>query len=243
MKNITQEELESLAGEHNISIIEYKAEKARKEEAEKLSQKIDGILEHYEHEFRNYYANPSGGDKPDISAIVFRLKSENPKVINAALRHSGHLVKRVEFRRAVTDILRRPQIDESTANIIGSLSFDDVTRKLIALDSADNAANLPAGLIISLTGSDTDSIESFLMHAKPEDAAMILRRWPSGNTMSMTVLRFLLAMDDARVLVPLLGAMKDHFPKAALQNKKRLAELESHSTAAVRAWAKKLSHL
>ena len=175
--------------------------------------------------------------------MVFRLKSKNPKVINAALRHSGHLVKRVEFRRAVTDILRRPEIDETTANIIGSLPFDDMTRKLIAMDSSDNAANLPAGLILSLIGSDSDVMESFLIHVKPEDAAMILRRWPSGKTMSMTVIRFLLGTDDARILVPMLGAMKDHFPKAALQNKKRLAELESHSTAAVRAWAKKLSRL
>ena len=243
LKNITPEELESLAQEHNVNIIEYKAEKARREEAEKLSAKIDGILERYEQEFKNYYANPSGENKPDINAITFRLKSSNPKVINAALRHSGHLVKRVEFRRAVTDILRRPEIDETTANIIGSLPFDDMTRKLIALDSADNAKNLPAGLILSLTGTDTDVIESFLMHVKPEDASMILRRWPSGKIMNMTVIRFLLSSDDARVLVPVLGAMKDNFPKAALQHKKRLAELETHSAAAVRAWAKKLSRL
>lgn len=243
LKNITPEELEALANEHNINIIEYKAEKARREESERLSAKIDGILERYEQELKNYYANPSGENKPDINAVTFRLKSSNPKVVNAALRHSGHLVKRVEFRRAVTDIIRRPEIDETTANIIGSLPFDDMTRKLIALDSADNAANFPAGLIISLISSDTDVIESFLMHVKPEDAAMILRRWPSGKTMSISVIRFLLASDDARVLVPLLGAMKDHFPKAALQNKKRLSELETHSAAAVRAWAKKLSRL
>ncbi|MBQ3450577.1 MAG: DnaJ domain-containing protein [Synergistaceae bacterium] len=243
LKNITHEELESLAQEHNISIIEYKAERLRREEAEKLSAKIDGILERYEQEFRNYYANPSGDNKPDINAITFRLKSSNPKVINAALRHSGHLVNRVEFRRAITDILRRSEISESTANIAASLPFDDMTRKLIAMDSSDNAANLPAGLILSLIGSDSDVMESFLIHVKPEDAAMILRRWPSGKTMNMTVIRFLLAFDDARVLVPLLGAMRDHFPKAALQNKKRLSELESHSTAAVRAWAKKLSRL
>ena len=124
-------------------------------------------------------------------------------------------MKRVEFRRAVTDILRRPEIDETTANIIGSLPFDDMTRKLIAMDSSDNAANLPAGLILSLIGSDSDVMESFLIHVKPEDAAMILRRWPSGKTMSMTVIRFLLGTDDARILVPMLGAMKDHFPKAA----------------------------
>ena len=152
-------------------------------------------------------------------------------------------MNRVEFRRAITDILRRSEISESTANIAASLPFDDMTRKLIAMDSSDNAANLPAGLILSLIGSDSDVMESFLIHVKPEDAAMILRRWPSGKTMSMTVIRFLLAFDDARVLVPLLGAMRDHFPKAALQNKKRLSELESHSTAAVRAWAKKLSRL
>ena len=178
-----------------------------------------------------------------MNAIVLRLKSKNHKVINAALKHSGHLVNRVEFRRAVTDILRRSEVDETTANILSSLPFDDNTRKLIALDSADNAKNLPAGLILSLIASDSNVMESFLIHVKPEDAAMILRRWPAGKTMSMTVLRFLLATDDARVLVPVLGAMKDNFPGAASQNKKRLSELETHSTAAVRAWAKKLSRL
>ena len=243
LKNITPEELESLAQERNINIIEYKAEKARREEAEKLSAKIDDILAKYEQELKNYYANSSGSDKPDMNAIVLRLKSSNPRVINAALKHSGHLVNRVEFRRAVTDILRRSEIDESTANILCSLPFDDNTRKLIALDSAENAKNLPAGLILSLIASDSNIMESFLIHVKPEDAAMILRRWPSGKTMNMSVIRFLLSSDDARVLVPVLGAMKDNFPGAASQHKKRLSELEMHSTAAVRAWAKKLSRL
>lgn len=243
LKNITPEELKALAEHHNISIKEYKEERVRKEESRRLSTKIDEILERYEREFKNYYANPSGGDKSDVNAINFRLKSNNPKVINAALKHSGHLVNRVEFRRAVTEILRRTKIDESTANVIGSLPFDVMTRKLIALDSADNAGHFPAGLIISLIGSDSDVMESFLIHVKPEDAATILRRWPSGKAMSMTVIRSLLALNDARVLVPLLAAMKDHFPSAASQNRKRLSELESHSTAAVRAWAKKLSRL
>lgn len=247
LKSITQKELEALAVHHNIDPKEYKAkkarEKARKEEAVKTSAKIDDILGRYEQEFRNYYANPSGENKPDINTIIFRLKSKNPKVVNAALKHSGHLVNRVEFRRAITDILRRSEINEATANITASLPFDDMTRKLIALDSAENAANLPANLILSLIGSDSDVMESFLIHVKPEDAAMILRRWPSGKAMNMTVIRFLISTDDARVLVPMLGAMKDHFPRAASQNKKRLSELESHSTAAVRAWAKKLSRL
>ena len=99
---------------------------------------------------------------------------------------------------------------------------------------------MPAGLIISLAGNDSDVIESFLLHIKPEDYAAVLRRWPSGKTMSATITRKLLESNDARILVPILSLMKSTFPGQAVQHKKRLGELESHSTAAVRAWAKKL---
>ena len=108
-------------------------------------------------------------------------------------------------------------------------------------DDADNAENFPTLLIISLIGSDSDVMESFLLHVKPDDVAVILRRWPSGKIINSNVLRKLLDSNDARILVPVLGAMKTHFPNLAVQHKKRLKELESHSTAAVRAWARKLT--
>lgn len=115
-----------------------------------------------------------------------------------------------------------------------------MTRKVLASDSAGNAQNLPIGLIISLIGNDSDVIESFLLHVRPEDFAVVLRRWPAGKIMNATVLRRLLETQDARVLVPILSLMKSSFPQSASFCRKRLSELEAHPTAAVRAWAKKL---
>ena len=175
-----------------------------------------------------------------MEAVIFRLKSKKLKVINAVLKHSGHLANRVEFRRAFIEVLKRPDIDESVADVVELLPFDDMTRKLIALDTAENSKNFPTGLIINLIGSDPDVMESFLTHVKPDDVAVILRRWPSGKIMNQSVIRKLLESDDARILVPILGAMKTNFQASAKQNKKRLIELENHSSAAVRAWAKKL---
>ena len=115
-----------------------------------------------------------------------------------------------------------------------------MTRKVLASDSAGNAHNLPIGLIISLMGNDSDVIEGFLLHIKPEDFAAVLRRWPAGKIMNSNIVRILLETDDARVLVPVLSLMKSSFPQSASLCRKRLSELESHPTAAVRAWAKKL---
>ena len=151
-------------------------------------------------------------------------------------------MNRVEFRLALVGVLKRPDIDGELAEIISSLPFDETTRKLIAMDVSDNAGKFPTGLIIALTGSDPDTMENFLLHSNPDDAAVILRRWPSGRAMSTGVIRKLLESDDPRVLVPLLGAMNTHFPSSAPDHSKRLGELESHYSAAVRAWAKKLTH-
>ena len=146
----------------------------------------------------------------------------------------------MEFRKTFLEIIKRPKIDESTAIIASSLPFDDMTRKLIAMDAAENAENIPTGLIISLAGSDPDVIESFLLHAKPDDVAVILRRWPSGKIMNSNVIRRLLSSEDARILVPVLGAINTHFPESASQNRKRLEDLANHPAAAVRAWSRKL---
>ena len=84
-------------------------------------------------------------------------------------------------------------------------------------------------------------MENFLLHVKPDDVAVILRRWPAKKAMNTSVIRKILESNDPRVLVPLLGAMKTHFPSLASDHVKRLWELERHSAAAVRAWAKKLT--
>ena len=244
LKNLSPEELESLAEnlpEHEKARIQ-KAEQKKREEAERVSRsaKIDSIISKYESDFREYYANRKSGDDSDMRALILRMKSQKPKVINAALKHSAPFANRVEFRKALTEILKRPEIDSITADIAGSLPFDTSTRRTIALDTSGNAANFPAGLIISLIGNDLDSMESMLLHASPENISVILRRWPAGKIMNDSVIRTLLASDDMRILVPLLGAMRTNFPRSAVNHKKRLQELENHPAAAVRAWARKL---
>ena len=244
LKNITPEELAALT--ENLSDSEKerirKAEQKRREEAERLerSQKIDGIIAKYESDFREYYSKRKSGDDSDMKAIILRMRSDKPGVINAALKHSAPFANRVEFRKALTEILKRPEIDAMTADIAASLPFDASTRKTIALDTSGNAANFPAGLIISLIGNDPGSMESMLLHASAENVSVILRRWPAGKVMSDSVVRTLLASDDMRILVPLLGAIRINFPQSAKNHRKRLAELENHPAAAVRAWARKL---
>ena len=238
LKNLTPEELNinvKTSSKKNIYDY-YSAEKKRRKDDEK----INSILEKYETEIKDNYSNSALNSNLEMEAVIFRMKSKKLKVVNSALKHSGHLANKVEFRRAFVEVLKRPDIDESTADIVELLPFDDTTRKLIALDSAENSKNFPTGLIINLIGNDTDVMESFLMYVKPDDVAVILRRWPSGKIMKQNIIRKLLESDDARILVPILGTMRTNFPSSARQNKKRLTELENHSSAAVRAWAKKL---
>ena len=215
----------------------YSAEKKRRAD-DKI---IDDILNKYEEELKSFNSSQVNEGDLDMEAVTLRLRSKNPKVAAIVLKHSGALVNRVEFRLALVDFLKHSEIDDGIAEIISSLPFDDTARKLIALDASNYAEKFPTGLIIALLGSDTDVMENFLLHVKPDDVAVILRRWPSGKAMNTSVIRKLLENNDPRILVPLLGAMKTHFPSQASEHIKRLWELERHSSAAVRAWAKKLT--
>ena len=242
LKNLSPEELLALSAP-NPDYQLVRAEHQRQEETRRRQEasfaKIDSILDRYDRELKDYYTNHQTGSL-DIQGAVLRLKSRNPGSLRAVLKHSAHLANRTEFRKALCELLNRPEIDSSCAEIIASLPFDAKTRKVLAADSAGNAHNLPVGLIISLMGNDSDVIESFLLHVRPEDFAAVLRRWPSGKTMNPNIVRRLLETEDPRVLVPVLSLMKGTFPQNAVFCRKRLSELEGHPTAAVRAWAKKL---
>jgi len=249
LKNITAEDL---AGLENLmkkipldkpklkrDIYDYYSAEKKRRADDKI---IDTILDKYEEELKSFNSSKISNSNLDMEAVTLRLKSKNPKVAGIVLKNSGALANRVEFRLALVDVLKRPEmINDELAEIIGSLPFEDTTRKLIAIDVANNAEKFPTGLIIALIGQDPDVMENFLLHVKPDDAAVILRRWPSGKAMNVSVMRKLLENNDPRILVPLLGAMKTHFPAQASQHTKRLWELERHSSAAVRAWAKKNS--
>ena len=231
LKNLSESDLAELA--------EKSPEKSEKViTQENNSVKINAILDKYSDEINNYYENHSNDDGIDLSAILFRLKSRNHKVINLALRNSGRFANKIEFRRALSEVLKSPDLDDETARLAASLPFDDNTRKQLALDLADKSKNFPAGLIISLIASDIDLMEKFLLFASPDNAAIILRRWPSGKSISTSVIRQLLNSDDEKILVPLLSAAKMKFPGVLLAHKRRLAALEAHPSAAVRAWAK-----
>lgn len=244
LKNLTPEELGALSSQtaKNKDIFDYYSDRKK---YQLNDEKINSIIDKYEAELKSFYPSRAGLENFDMDALILRLKSENPKVINAALKHAGNLVNRVEFRRAFAAVLSKKEIDEGLADIINSLPFEEGAKKLIALDAANNAENFPTGLITALISSDAeadaDVMESFLLHVRPDDVAVILRRWPEKKIMNAAVLRKLLSSDDARVLVPVLAAMRKNFPGLAAQNKKRLNELENHSVAAVRAWAKKCS--
>ena len=205
-------------------------------------EKIDLVLDKYESGIKNFYSSSKDTDKghSELNAILFRLKSKNTGVINTALRHSGHVANKPEFRRALCEVLKRPVIDSETAKLAGSLPFEPQTRKQLALDSAENAGNFPAGLILNLIGDDFAVMEKFLLFVSPENAPLIIRRIPAGKTLCYSVLRHLLSSDDEKLLVPLLSAMKLKFPKSASDHKKRLYDLELHSSPAVRAWARQL---
>ncbi|MBR2209788.1 MAG: DnaJ domain-containing protein [Synergistaceae bacterium] len=215
----------------------YSAEKKRRAD----DKVIDSILDKYEEELKSFNSSKISEGDLDMEAVTLRLKSENPKVAGIALKNAGAIANRVEFRIALVDFLKRSEIDDELAGIIGSLPFDDTTRKLIAIDASNYAQKFPTGLIIALIGTDADVMENFLLHVRPDDVAVVLRRWPTGKAMNTSVIRKLLESNDPRVLVPLLGAMKTHFPSSANDHVKRLWELERHSAAAVRAWAKKLT--
>ncbi|MBQ3759007.1 MAG: DnaJ domain-containing protein, partial [Synergistaceae bacterium] len=106
LKNLPPEELEALSqsvSEHEKARIR-KAEQKRREESLRAerSAKIDGILTKYEADFKDYYANRKSGDDTEMRAIILRMKSSRPKVVNAALKHSAPFANRVEFRKALT---------------------------------------------------------------------------------------------------------------------------------------------
>lgn len=251
LKNVTPEELAGLeelvkkihVGKPKLKrdIYDYYSAEKKRRADDKI---VNSILDKYEQEIKKFNdsSNGNGDGDFDMEAFTFRLKSKNLKVVAAALKHSASLAGRVEFRLALVEVLKRPDIngEPRLAEIIASLPIDGTNKKLIAFDVSDNAGKFPTGLIIALSDSDPDVMENFLLHVKPDDVAVLLRRWPSHKAMGTNVIRHLLESDEPAVLVPMLGLMQTRFPSSASVHLKRLRELESHSSAAVRAWAKKL---
>ena len=248
LKNITASDLEELENfaksmkkipqpKLKRDIYDYYSKEKKRRADDKV---IDEILDKYEAELKNFNSRQVSDGDLDMEAAILRMKSKNPKVVATVLKHSAALACRVEFRLALVEMLKNQEISDELAEIIAALPFDDTARKLIAVDISKLAEKIPTVLIIALIAQDSEIMEDFLLHVKSEDVAVILRRWPAKKTMNVNIVRKLLVNNDPVVLVPLLGAMKTHFPSQASQHFKRLSELETHPAAAVRAWAKKL---
>ena len=109
LKNLSAEQLQSL-GADNPVYEQLRAEKQRQAEAREAAERIDSILDKYEQELKDYYVNHNASGSLDIQSAVLRLKSEKPGAVRAALKHSAHLVNRTEFRKALVEYLRRPEM-------------------------------------------------------------------------------------------------------------------------------------
>ena len=101
MKGLTPEELEALAPETKQAIYDYAKSDSESESDSRTqsqthniepdeykSEKFDEIINKYELEIKNFYVNNPNNEQSELNAIIFRLKSQNPGVINTALKHS-----------------------------------------------------------------------------------------------------------------------------------------------------------
>ncbi len=206
--------------------------------------KIDGILEKYEAQLRNLSRkSQSQAQIPEkfLNAVIFRLKSANPKIINIAInlavKNSPQITNNLAFKRSLTKILSQKNLDLQTAILASQLKFTNESRRKLALEIITNAQNFPLSLIFSLISDDQDLLEKYLLQVKPEYVAQLIRR---VKTPSQSLLKNLLSSDLPEILVPTLSMLKQHFPNLATQHKSRLAELSEHEAPTVRAWARSL---
>ena len=218
LRNLTPEDLSSLP---------------EQDSNENFINQIDYLLDHYE----NLIFNFSDHDK-NINEIIYRLNSDNPGVINLALRRVGNFADDNEIIKAIIKILKNPNLNNETAKLISLLNFSDLNRRKIVNEIFYNSKNFPLSLILNLSGSDYDLLEKFLIHANSNNIAPILRRWPNNKNLENETIRILLSSDDENILIPVLSFLKLHFPKVLSLHYKRIDELKKHNSPVVRAWTK-----
>ncbi len=219
LKNLTADELNNLPRDSD--------------DHESFKAKIDFILDHCERELKNFKAD----DSKNIKAVIFRLNSNNPAVINVALKHSEKFANDQDFLKALAKMINSGKFDNESSRLIGSLKFNTASRKFLANEIAVNN-NLPLGLILSIAGQDYDVMQKLLTNAAPEAVAPILRRWPANKIPDENIINMLLTSNDPVILVPVLSMMKIQFKNFMYRHKKRIDELNSHPSPAVRAWTK-----
>ncbi|MCR4819424.1 MAG: J domain-containing protein [Fretibacterium sp.] len=219
------------------------------EEAQERGRRVDLILEQYDERLSSHLEQlEHNKDESMAGEVLSRLKSSMPEVRRLALERVGAFANRGDVRQALARLLNRWEVDEGTARLVSGLPMNNATRRQLAEEVADHAMVFPNSLLSSLLGlrqpegtPDLPLMERYLSTASPDGVALILRYWPTGQSPADATLRRLLASDDPQVLVPVLSAMKQHFPKSAPFHKKRLTELQEHPASAVRVWGRVLS--
>lgn len=239
--------------------IEKNEIKERENRVKKRFKNIENILSHYEREINNYL------DKKNYEAeialeqelkdnIILRLNSSSKGVKNIALKRVGKLINRDDMRQALINLILRNEMDNDTTKIIEALPMDFNTRVRIASSVCEKSGNFPGSLIIKLldlrnnfnnfnNNFDETLAERYILYASPENIALILRYWPKNKELSDMALKNLLKNNKAEILIPVLSSMKQNFPQAAARHQKRLEELSSHESPAVRAWCRMLKQV
>ena len=244
-----EEPSEATAAQDVADTEERRKAELREREARQRSERVDRVLDQYDRSLsRRLERMERSADEGLVQDILSRLVSSVPEVRRLALGRVGALANRTEVRQALTDILRRYDVDEDTAHLVAGLPLTPDNLRRLAADVADRAGSFPSSLIASLLSlrspeviPDLALLERYLMLSGPDGVELILRYWPSGGAPSEPALRRLLESEDPQVLIPVLSAMKQNFPQVASRHRKRLAELQRHPTPAVRVWGRVLS--
>ncbi|MDO4786045.1 MAG: J domain-containing protein [Fretibacterium sp.] len=233
---------------------EAEAEAAREAErreeerrARVRDERIDRVFARYEEALSERLARMEGAaDRLQVRDIVSRLGSSVLAVRHLVLGSLGSLADRDEVLQAIGEVLCRWEVDDRTARLVAGLPLSAGSRRRLAEGLVRRADALPDCLISALLGlrmgkrPDPDLMDRYLGRVAPSGVALILRYWPEGVAPSNGALLHLIHQDDDRVLVPLLCAMKQRFPAAALRFRARLTVLLEHPAPTVRVWSRAL---
>lgn len=212
--------------------------------------KIDKILTRCEDEINNYINKSEQISKRAEQElkdnIIFRLNSQLKEVRDIAIKRTGNLINREDVRQTLINLILNHDLDSETSRLIEMLPMNGDTRERIASSVCEKSENFSSTLIIklldlrNLNNLNLELIERYILCASPENLSLILRYWPKNKILSETALNNLLRSDNANILVPVLSSIKQNFPQEALKHNKRILELSSHESPAVRAWCRML---
>lgn len=234
--------------------VEAEAEAAREAErreeerrARVRDERIDRVFARYEEALSERLARMEGAaDRLQVRDIVSRLGSSVLAVRHLVLGSLGSLASRDEVLQAIGEVLCRWEVDDRTARLVAGLPLSAGSRRRLAEGLVRRADALPDCLISALLGlrmgkrPDPALLDRYLARVRPSGVALILRYWPESVSPSDGTLFRLIDTDDDRVLVPLLCAMKQRFPAAALRLRPRLTALLEHPAPTVRVWSRAL---